>query len=102
MCADNNVYISRCGKLIRHLAFGVKAVSVPNYKTNNMIHIFCYFGESDNVFLTRYGIMLTKQEFIDLVILNSVILTEYKRLKAQSPEKYIFNWVGYYYNGCAC
>lgn len=79
--------MSRRGELIKQLASGDKAVSVSAFNSLPKIHIRRYYGESDKKFPTRYGITMTKQEFVDLVSLSNVVLTEFERLESKKTYK---------------
>ncbi|BFZ10865.1 hypothetical protein BsWGS_13904 [Bradybaena similaris] len=78
--------MSHRSEMIQLLASFDKAVTVLAFNGPLKLHIRRYYGESDKTFLICYGTTRLKQEFLDILSLGSIIVTEFESLEIKKPD----------------
>lgn len=68
--------------LFKALPGGTKIVSVSSYKDTSRLHLRRYFGVSSIQYPTKDGISLNRQEFDELVSMQTEIINAFDRLDA--------------------
>lgn len=83
----NWFYMTRGGETVRPVGDGVKAVFVSSFRGTTTLHIRRFFGESDKKFPTKMGLTLTRQEYEQLLAMQSDVLADFDRVTANQVTK---------------